>query len=190
MNLGIKLTLAALPERIFEIAKAMEYGTLTQGKDRKNPWTLQTVPPWSKDAVRFFLHDNSIVADSDKACDAILYASCGFGRLIQSLCDGNLTLEKALELPKYAELKIAPDIDTFYEKIGMPRHIDSDYRKRMENFLGHVNGEKRDSASIEEYRLSFNLKPSDVIFLCAMGLLQEGDENTWIVPKLYLRLIS
>ena len=192
-NSGIKFALAALPDRIYEISQALDIGAIALNKDKKAEWSVQVVPPWSLDAIGAYLtsHDNNVVADNDAACKAILYASCGFGRLIQQLCDSNLSLEKALTMQKYADEKIAPDLVTFYAKIGMPTQlIDPDLLKRMEDFMVLISGEQRNSASVDACRNDFNLKATDQLFLQWMGLMQEGEGNAWIVPPLYLRLLS
>ena len=190
-NSGIKFALAALPERLYEIAHTLDTGAIAYSKDKKAEWSVQIVPPWSLDAISFYLHDNNVVAESEKACKAILYASCGFGRLVQQMCDVNLSLDKALGLEKDANQKIAPDLETFYEKIGMPVGlIEPELLKRMEDFMALICGEQRNSASVDGYRNDFKLKASDQLFLQWMGLIQEGEGNTWSVPPLYLRLIS
>lgn len=192
-NSGIKFALAALPDRSYEIAHALDLGSIAFNKDKKAEWSVQVVPPWSLDAIGAHLtsHDNNVVADNDAACKAILYASCGFGRIVQQLCDGNLSLEKALTLKKYAEEKIASDLVSFYTKIGMPIHlIDPDLLKRMEDFMALISGEQRLSASVDICRNDFKLKATDLLFLQWMGLMQEGEGNTWTVPALYLRLLS
>lgn len=190
-NSGIKFALAALPDRIYEMAHALDVGAISYNKDKKAEWSVQVVPPWSIDAIRFYLSDNNVVADNEAACKAILYASSGFGRIVQQLCDSNLSLEKALTLQKYAEERIAPDLDTFYAKIGMPVNlIDSDLLNRMEDFMALISGEQRNSASVDACRNDLKLKPTDQLFLQWMGLIQEGEGNTWVVPPLYLRLLS
>lgn len=187
---GIRLALVAFPERMYEIAKALDAGTLSVGKDRKSDWSVSPVPPWSVDAVRFFLHDNSAVAEHPEACQAILTASCGFGKQIQSICAGNLTLEKALGLPEKAKIHFAPSLAVFYDKIGMPNSVAPEVLKRMEEFMVHMDGEKRDTSIASNYLQDFNLKPADQQFLVWMGLLQDGENNTWFVPELYRRLLE
>ena len=190
-NSGIKFALAALPDRIYDMAHALDVGAISYNKEKKAEWSVQVVPPWSIDAIRFYLSDNNVVADSEAACKAILYASCGFGRIVQQLCDSNLSLEKALTLQKYADERIAPDLDTFYAKIGMPVNlIDSDLLKRMEDFMALISGEQRNSATVDACRNDLKLKPTDQLFLQWMGLIQEGEGNTWVVPPLYFRLLS
>ena len=189
-NAGIKFALAALPDRIYEMAHALDIGAILYNKDKKAEWSVQVVPPWSIDAIRFYLSDNNVVADNESACKAILYASCGFGRIVQQLCDDNLTLEKALTLQKFAAEKIAPDLATFYAKIGMPiKLLDPDLLKRMQDFMVLISGEQRNSAAVDDCRNDLKLKPNDQLFLQWMGLMQEGEANTWSVPPLYLRLL-
>ena len=94
-------------------------------------------------------------------------------------------------MQKYADERIAPDLDTFYAKIGMPVNlIDSDLLKRMEDFMALISGEQRNSATVDACRNDLKLKPTDQLFLQWMGLIQEGEGNTWVVPPLYFRLLS
>jgi hypothetical protein len=187
---GVKLCLAALPDRLYEIASNLDGGRLGQGTAKKSEWSIQAVPPWSLDAIRFYLGDNNAVADDQQACQAIQYASCGFGRLIQTLCEGPITLERARSLKEYAHTHVAPNVDTFYSSIGMPTQIEPEKLRKMEDFMAHIDGEKRNDGAVEEYRREFGITHHQVQFLGWMGIMQEGEGNTWSIPPLYARLIS
>lgn len=95
-----------------------------------------------------------------------------------------------MKLPKLAKETLAPDLQTFYSRIGWPKGLDANTRVQMEGFLLHVNGERRDSANVDEFLGEFNLTRFDMMFLTWMGLVQEGSGNTWLVPELYLELLQ
>lgn len=187
---NIRLALVALPDRLYEIAQALENQSLTSSRGKKSDWSVAPVPAWSVDAVRFYLHDNTAVSDDHAACLSIIEASCGFGRQIQTICAGNLSVEMAMDLVEQAKTRLAPSLDVFYDKIGWPKVIDKDLRKRMEGLMGHINGEDRGGSAVDGYLDHFELKSTDLQFLNWMGLVQEGENNTWTVPKLYLRLLD
>lgn len=184
----IRLALIALPDRLWEIALALRAKSLKVTS--KMSWEVVPVPPWSMDAVRFHLYENAAVADNVEACSAIIDASGGFGKIIQFVCSGNLTHEAAMKSPKLAHEHFAPDLATFYKKIGMPEAIDADLRKRMEEFMVLVNNEKRGEPVVDESLQSCGLVQEDLLFLNWIGLLQENNDNTWRVPALYMQLIS
>ena len=188
-NNNVCLVLAANPDRLFEIAKAMDSNTLPTGRDRKGEWSLAPVPAWSVDAVRFFLHDNNAVSANMEACQAILDASCGFGKQIQSICAGNPTVESALRLVEEAKKSFAPNLVIFYDKIGMPGTIEPKLLSSMQDFMAHIHGEQRKSSAVDGYLDEFELKPGHLAFLQWMGLVQEGENNTWFVPTLYRNLL-
>ena len=189
-NAGIRLALVALPDRLYEIAMALEQGSLVAGSDKKFAWSVSPVPAWGIDALRLHLRDNNAVADDTDACRAILEASCGFGKQIQSICASNLSVEKAMGLVESARTNLAPSLSAFYDKIGMPKAISADVLKNMEGFMEMINGEQRNSPRVDEYLSEFNLKATDLQFLNWMGLVQEGDGNTWHIPALYSRLLG
>lgn len=187
---NIRLALVALPDRLYEIAQALENQSLTMSRGKKSDWSVAPVPAWSVDAVRFYLHDNNAVSDNHAACLSIIEASCGFGKQIQTICAGNLSVEMAMDLVEQAKTRLAPNLDVFYDKIGWPKVISKELRKRMEGLMGHINGEVRNGPSVDAYLDHFELKGTDLQFLNWMGLIQEGENNTWAVPKLYLRLLD
>jgi hypothetical protein len=189
-NNRIRLMLAALPDRLYEIATAIERGMLIQSNDKKTEWSVAPVPPWSIDAVRFYLHDNNAVSEDAEACKAIIEASCGFGKQIQNICAGNLTVESAIGLVKAAEKDFAPNLSVFYDKIGMPGAIPPQVLQGMQEFLVNADKEQRFGSKVDGYLDDFGLKQTDLLFLNWMGLIQDGENNTWVVPKLYRRLLG
>ncbi|MFZ4539700.1 hypothetical protein [Propionivibrio sp.] len=183
-----RLVLIALPDRMFDIAQGIKSGLLS--KDRKSQWDVVPVPSWSLDAVHFHLRENIAIAENSDACGAIIEATCGFGAQIQTICSGNMSINQAMGSPEVAKTVLAPDLKTFYEKIGWPRAISDELRENMELFMAHADGEERNGVKVDEYLAFFSLVDADLQFLNWMGLIQEVDNNTWHVPDLYARLIS
>lgn len=187
----IRLALIAGPDRLWEIAQSMKNGTLPNPNQRKTSWQVVPVPAWSVDAVRFHLHENASVSDNTEASEAIIRASCGFTRPIQMICSDKLTREAALRAPEESSKSgFARDLTTFYAAIGWPQAISEDLRKRMEEFLVLAHNEQRGGTVVDDGLQSNELSQEDLLFLNWVGLLQEGDDNTWQVPDLYLNLIS
>jgi hypothetical protein len=185
----VRLALIAHTDKLYEVAKAMRMASAQPGGvDKSADWSVASVPPWSADAVRFCLQDNVSVAENQGAVDAILTASCGFGREIQAICSGTLTVAKALELPAKAAASLAPDLETFYDRVGWPSDIDVDRRRRMQQFMSVADGEIRSSADVDQYLEECGLDSFDLLFLHWMGLMQQHD-NVWRVPELYLNLL-
>lgn len=188
----VRLALIAHPDRLYEVAKGLREETvpLPDGEGKRIEWSVAGVPTWSADAVRFYLQDNVAVAEDPAAVAAILKASCGFGREIQNICAGNITVKTAMEAPEKARQTLAQSLDAFYSKIGWPKDIDAGLRSRMEHFLQHVDGESRGGSNVLEYLASFGLDKFDLNFLIWMGLMQAAQDGTWHVPELYLGLIQ
>lgn len=183
-----RIALMALPDRLYEISEALR----TENIKLNANWEVVPIPPWSLDAIRFHIQENVAVADNTDACAAILEASCGFGKQIQSICSGSLTLDAALRSPDHARQGWASSLDKFYEAIGWPHQaITAEHRKHIEEFVAavYVDGIKRNSSDIALQLEACRLTEEDLHFLNWMGLLQEGDNNTWVVPKLYVDLI-
>jgi hypothetical protein len=188
----VRLALIAHPDKLYEVAKALRDGQVPplHGADKRMDWSVANVPAWSPDAVRFYLQDNVSVGEDPEALAAILKASCGFGREIQNICSGALTVKSALLLPEKAKQSLALNPDTFYKKIGWPKDVDASLRGRMEQFLLHVHGELRDSTNVAEFLDTFGLDEFDMNFLIWMSLMQPGSGNTWFVPELYRDLVQ
>ena len=185
----VRLALIAHTDKLYEVAKAMRMTNAQLNvADKAVDWSVASVPPWSADAVRFYLQDNVTVAESQGAVDAILTASCGFGREIQTICAGTLTLARALELPAQAAASLAPNLDTFYDRIGWPKDIDVERRARMQQFMWIAHGEIRGTVDVDQYLEECNLDSFDLLFLQWMGLMQQHG-NAWQVPELYRNLL-
>ncbi len=184
---GIRIILLAHPERAYEIVK--------QGKlcdqDTNHPWCVVPIPPWSQDAIYYWIHENAEVAESQKAIAAIKDASCGFGKLVGNVCNSNLTVEGALKAPVKMRKVIAPNLVTFYEKIGMPRILIEEKGEEIKEFLAMINGVDRNNVEeFEESAAMYNIDEDLFQFLYWMGLVQEGTGGKWSIPGMYANLIG
>jgi hypothetical protein len=182
-----RLALIAGPARAYEVAKMM----CTPATDIRN-WRVVAVPPWSDDALYFRLErlEKPDVCNSEEARQALLRASCGFGAEIERICGGRLRVEDALRAPAAAERTLAPDLDTFYRKIGIPPAIEPKALRDAEDLLRALDGETRNAERTEEFRNETAVSPELFTFLVWMGLLQEAPTGTWQIPQLYKRLLS
>jgi hypothetical protein len=149
------------------------------------------VPPWNDDALFFRLQtaEKPDILNSDEARRALLQASCGFGAEIESLCNSVRTIEDALRAPGDAEGRLAPDLEAFYRKIGMPAAVKPEDLKNAEQLLLMLDGEPR-NVSTDEIRESCKVPTEIFVFLQWMGLLQESAGGIWRVPNLYKRLLK
>jgi hypothetical protein len=182
-----RLALIASPARAYEVARLMH----SQDAD-STKWRVVAVPPWSDDALYFRLErlEKPDIFNSEEARHALLRASCGFGGEIERICGGRLRVEDALRAPATAEKNLAPDLDTFYGKIGMPPAIDRKALRDAEDLLRVLDGEVRSVERTEEFRIESKVAPELFTFLLWMGLLQEAPGGTWQIPQLYKRLLS
>lgn len=193
---GIQLALLAKPARAWDVANYMR----TQAKDNLlKKWNLVPVPTYSVDALCFHLGDNREVADSQQAREDIMYATCGFARLIQLHCTDSLTVKKAAELRKQAEQSFGSSLNDFYAKIGLTSfEIEPKLLNRIESTLTLMHDGPRASVSLDEindltadnFKGVRSIDQYDISFMQWMGLLQDGYDAKWLVPPLYLRLIQ
>lgn len=192
---NIQFALAAGPQRMWEMVCAIRAQGKHDSPSIPNDWTVVPVPTYSQDALRFHLGDNRAVADSNAACEDILYATCGFGRLVQKYCNDAMTVEKAAGLRREAEHGFASSRNKFYEEIGLNNVLPPDRLLRIETALTCFNGEQRGPLLVDEVieitraEGQDDLDHLDLLFMQWMGLLREGENNCWLVPHLYARLI-
>lgn len=195
---NIQFALAAGPQRMWEMVLAAREQSKRGGTNLLKIWNVVPVPTYSQDALRFHLADNRAVADNKTACENILYATCGFGRLIQKYCNDSLTVEKAANLRQEAETGFASSLDTFYEAVGLNNVVDPGHLRRIEAALTYINGEQRTSSLLDDvnemtqdtFAGQNDLDQLDLLFMQWMGLLREGENQCWLVPPLYARLIK
>jgi hypothetical protein len=186
-TLTTRLALLANPSRAYEVAKLSR----TAAGDQSARWRVVCIPPWNDDALFFRLQalEKPDISSSDEARSALLRASCGFGTEIESLCTAVRTIDDALRAPVDAETRLAPDLEFFYRKIGMPAAVVPQDLRNAEQLLLMLDGEKRDFNNddiLESCKVSQGL----FVFLQWMGLLQEAAGGTWHVPHLYRRLLK
>lgn len=195
---NVQFALAASPQRAWDMVRTIRAQSNRGGANLLNSWNVIPVPTYSQDALRFHLGDNRAVADSNKACEDILYATCGFGRLVQKHCNDTLTVEKAAGLRHEAENGFAKSLETFYEEIGLSNVLPSSHLRRIEAALTYINNEQRTQSLLDDvnemtsdaFPGQDDLDHLDLLFLQWMGLLREGANNRWVVPPLYARLIK
>lgn len=187
---NIRLMLIAQPERAYELAMAMDNGTLVPSVDSQHTWRIEAIPPWSEDAIYFQLNENVQVAENAAAIDAIKTATCGFGQEVIHLCSGSLTVAKALALPQERKAVLGKDLAAFYGAIGMPATFTAEQRKAAESFLSLINGATRQSPEVDETRNDAQITKGMMDFLYWMALLQDGPGATWMIPPIYAELIA
>lgn len=189
-NRQARLALLALPDKAYELAQAICSGLVCPGEGDGAGVRIVPVPPWTEDAVHFHLDENVAVAENSDACRALLDATCGFGKGIERLCSRHLTMEEARASVARAEREFAPDLETFYTRIGMPGAVDAGTRRRMYDFLKLLDdGVDKKSSTVQEAMHIASVDEGLVHFLAWMGLLQDGPGNTWRVPGLVRRLL-
>lgn len=193
---GIQMALLAKPTRAWDVANYMRM----QPRDNLlKKWNIVPIPTYSVDAMCFHLGDNREVADSQQAREDILYATCGFARLIQLYCTDSLTVKKAAELRKQAEQTYGSNLGDFYAKVGLTSFdIEPKLLGRIESTLALMHNEPRASVSLDDindltadnFKGVRSIDQYDISFMQWMGLLQDGPDAKWLVPPLYLRLIQ
>jgi AAA+ ATPase superfamily predicted ATPase len=189
-KVGIRIILLAHPERGLELTLALESGALKPNSDASRAWRVVPIPQWSEDAIYYWVHENIAIAESGEAIAAIKTATCGFGKEVNALCGPHLTLEIALSSPKTRRQFLAPNLETFYQRIGMPPSLIEKQGEAIKNLLVLVNGADRGNiAEIDEIMLEFGISKAMFDFLYWMGLVQEGPEHTWRLPALVAELI-
>lgn len=189
-----RIVLLADPVRSFDLMQELESPTspLAQGSESERGWKVIPVAPWSEDAVFFRASENGenlAVADSRDALFALLKATCGFGRELSKLCTSSLSLEQALAMPAVHQKIITPDLNAFYQNVGLPQSFLEARRQQMEDFLYFVSGLEKHSGGVEEAMLEYQISAQMFEYLVWMGLIQEGPKNCWEVPELYLDLM-
>ncbi len=188
---GIRIVLLAHPERALEVATALESGALKPGDDSQRGWRVVPIPTWTHDAIYYRVHENIRVAESQEAIAAIRTATGGFGKEVVALCTDSLTLETALAAPDMLRKTLAPNLESFYQQIGMPPYLISKRGDAIKDFLNMTNGSDRSNfPELEEYKQEYGISEELFHFLYWMGLVQEGPEHTWTVPKMYADLIN
>ncbi len=184
---GIRFVLLAMPEQAFELANAIDNGTLNQ---KNQNWRVVPIPQWTMDAVYFRMHENSDISDNSAAIASIIEATCGFHNEVLKICSAKMTAEEAMVAPSKAKQGFAKTIGDFYSCIGLPAAFTHDRRAECISFIEAIDGEQRSSPIVDEIRELQNVSKAEMNFMHWMGMLQEGSSGTWRVPALYADLIK
>ena len=184
----VRVGLIASTGRAYELARQLAE---RQSADSTG-WQAVAVPPWDDDALYYRLEqlERPYLCNDEKARNALLVASGGFGSEIERLCGSIRSVEMALRAREDGERHLAPDLESFYRQLNMPAAITSEELKCLEDLLRAIHGESRQSARIEEYRQASNVTPALLMFAHWMGLVQEAQGGTWEVPEIYRRLLK
>jgi hypothetical protein len=192
-KLQVRLVLLAQPERALEIVHAIEAGSISLPDSQADTptWRIVPIPVWSLDAIFYHVQEKSAVSESRDALEAIREASCGFSEQVVAICPSNLTHSAAMKAPAAAKTTIGKDLDAFYRATGIPPAISAVRRQPMANFLAMINGVRRDAQSeLDEIMELYFISKPIMNFLNWMGLMQEGPDHTWVVPKTLLTLLE
>lgn len=186
---AVRPMLIAGPEQA--LALALRQGGA--GKPLPKNAVIAAIPPWSDDAVYFRFnqahHENLPIRDSADARRALLFSSCGFGDELERMAAPSLTVDEALRTPEDARKRLAPSLDAFYARIGMPSAVDAAMRKSIEDLLISMHGQQSADAMEDEHFVRLNILPGHFLFAQWMGLIQPTATGTWEVPSLYLDLL-
>lgn len=186
-DIEVRFVLLAMPERAYEIASAIDAGTLAEEAGK---WRMVPVPQWSEDALFLHMHENTEISDSSAALGSLIDASCGFHREIQRISSGKTKLEELPKLLAMAKQVLAPSLDEFYKRVGLPPSFQDERRKAIEGMLEAINGAPRHSTEVSDVCDLLGVTQGELSFMYWMGLLQEGPGCTWKIPALYADLLK
>jgi hypothetical protein len=192
-KLQVRLVLLAQPERALEIADAIEAGKISLPASQASTptWRIVPIPAWSLDAIFYHVQEKSAVSESREALEAIREASCGFSEQVMAICQNNLTHNAAMKAPAVARTTIGKDLDAFYRATGIPLAVSAVRLQAIGSFLAMIDGVKRDAQSeLDEVMDLYGISNPTMNFLNWMGLMQEGPDHTWVVPKTLLTLLA
>lgn len=188
---SVRIALLALPDKAYELAMALYTDdAFASVPESARSWRVEAVPAFTDDALFFQLNEQIQLSESADARGALLKASCGFGSEVVRLCGENMSLNSALKSAVTdAERKLAPNLATFYERMGMPKSVEKAALDQAEQFLTLVDGSDRNSPDFDDAIAMTGISKGMIHFLMWMGLLQDGPSHTWHVPPLYRRLL-
>jgi D-alanine-D-alanine ligase-like ATP-grasp enzyme len=186
MTTTIRPLLVANPEQAFQLAQRIETTAL--------PRSVVVTPAlaWSDDAVYFWLNDleNQYVRDNGPARAALIEATCGFGDELERLCKTTPTVEEAMKQPDETRKRLAANLDSFYDKLGLPASLKPGDRRKLEDLLEMIHGEPRSTETEDVFLSELAVPRSHFVFAQWMSMIQPGADGTWRVPMLYLQLIK
>jgi hypothetical protein len=175
----------APPEQALEVTQAIEGGQLKPAAEGQNGWRIEAVPPWSSDAIAMLINETGSVADAREVSTQVRELTGGFTSGITKLCTQSLTsdlVQQRLQAWRKAPLTE----EEVLGRIGLPQAFDGQLRVAIREFLTLVHGDERSGAVAEDARTECRMSEALQQYLVWMGLLQEGDDNRWEVPQLYL----
>ncbi|MBK3018632.1 hypothetical protein FKK32_29290 [Klebsiella pneumoniae] len=100
-----------------------------------------------------------------------------------------LTVSDALALPDEARKRLAPDLSTFYSRIGISGCLDDAKLRALESVLFDLHDRRRDESEEIELLEKSGLDASHLLFASWMGLVNTGPDGAWRMPALYLNLV-
>lgn len=183
------------PFLIASIGQALVMAMRSVSADKPLPKNVlvAAVPNWSDDAVYFrFNHnqyENLPVRDNAEARTAILRASCGYGEELERIAGSSLTVGEALALPGQALQRLTPDLESFYNRIGIVGSLPPDQLQALETVLLSLHDCAHDSGQEHELLPANKLQNHHLLFAQWMGLIQVAPSGGWDVPALYLDLL-
>ena len=185
-----RVFLLAAPDKAYQLSKLIDEGKLTE-KPGKG-WRVLPIPHWTEDALFYKLYEKDpSLANDHKLLNAILSGTCGFEKEINAICSGLTSFSQATKGIEIAKANLAPDLNTFYERLGIPvTAIQKDMMARAESAVPFINGSVRGSLDETEALKEYEIGTGFFSFLQWMGLIQIGDQGTWKVPDLYLNLLN
>jgi hypothetical protein len=179
--------LIASPEVAYELACRVSNDEATI---KQVGWRVERVPEWNDDALYFHLEENVQVRDDALARLSLLDATGGFGLEIERISSNALSIEQAISAVKENEVRLAPDLATFYRKVGVPEAVSAEARSHLERALPDVDGAVRSDASVSEWLKDCGVEPGLFLFATWMGLVQPSSDGKWKVPHVYKRLLG
>jgi hypothetical protein len=148
---------------------------------------IAAVPVWSDDAVYFRFnhnqHENMPVRDSAEARSAILRASCGYGEELESIAGSSLTVGEALALPSQALKRLTPDLESFYDRIGIVGCLPPDQLQSLETVLLSLHDCAHDSGQEHELLPDNKVQSHHLMFAKWMGLIQVAPGGRRTAPE-------
>lgn len=184
---GMRIMLVATPDEGLELARLMDAGKLPRTGDG---WTIAPIPAWTTDSVYYGLSENISVAEDTGSIQALLDATCGFGEDLERICSKQLTREDVAREMQRVRQNHGQNLEAFYTHIGMPVNFSAENRHGFEQLATVIDGMPRNSPELHEFMESEHVSQGDFDFMRWMGLVQEGDNGTWKIPKLYLDLVN
>jgi hypothetical protein len=190
---SLKFALLTNPDTAYALARRIEQGSMPISKGHNGAkWNIVRVPEWNDDALFFHLNakENVDVRDNQDTREALLEASCGFGRPLEKICGSAITVKQALKAVGDIKNNIGKNLAAFYTAVGMPHDISSKELDEVGKFLLVIEGAMRDSAEVDMMREESGVSEALFMFFEWMGLVQADASRQWRIPTLYKNLLQ